>query len=396
MKISTQTFYFRAALLLLLTIMPSGAKDLMGLVSEYSDSGFGGYYLRIEETMKELKVSRLKAHEIQNQLRDLLEERSGSFSRISQTPFLEECLEEAVTRVISQKLNEGFFRETKFEKGDFLIVFDLDETLLTHWYDQGKRTGSFQHEIRDTVPVTVDRKTGDSLNTSKMHFSPDRVQLRPGIEELARIVSRSKGFRGFLVFTAKEDRSAWDVYGKWKHIHPFFFSHVVGFYTRNYLRFDGNLSKPSKDLRIFDESLSHVFLIDDNESRVLQKDWNYRIPKFNADAYIESTLKGGNQNVLGLNNDMLPYIARTIGVCSKLALDGEFQSEPAYCLSQTLGVLSSQGDHKEVDLYYQRNQAEFPLERKRLYKVFHQPFHPAYTKELSEEFPRFRNFQMIQ
>jgi hypothetical protein len=139
-----------------------------------------------------------------------------------------------------------------------------------------------------------------------------------------------------------------------------------------------------------------VFLLDDNESRVMQKDLNYRIPKFNADAYLESISKGGNRSIKGLNEDLLPSIARKVAICSIRAHEGKFKRQVTNCLRENLGVLSSQGKHKEIDLYYEANKSEHPLDKKQLYQIFHQPFHPAFSKVLTEKFPKFDNFHMLE
>src|SRR5690606_18680604 len=111
--------------------------------------------------------------EMQNVMRDRLEEMSDSFSPLKQKQYLEAALTEAYQKVVQERRYESGFTPVDFGPNDFLVVFDLDETLLAHWYQEGAQGhGTFQVEERDVVPTFTDRKTGDSVPEPTLLLSP--------------------------------------------------------------------------------------------------------------------------------------------------------------------------------------------------------------------------------
>src|SRR5690606_4064146 len=117
-------------------------ESLLPLVLRTTDTGFGGFYLDIEKTMETLGVSRLDAHEIQNQMRDELEVVAGSPSAVQQRPYLAAALANAVDNVVRRKQSESGFKPIAFQPNEFVVVLDLDETLLVHWYAMGMAAGA--------------------------------------------------------------------------------------------------------------------------------------------------------------------------------------------------------------------------------------------------------------
>ncbi|MGE0171166.1 MAG: NIF family HAD-type phosphatase [Oligoflexales bacterium] len=367
------------------------AKDY---ISEHSDSGFGGYYLNIDKTMQNLGITRLQAHEIQNQMRDLLETRSESYSLIEQGEYLEGAFETAVDNVLNRKIFESGLSDLSFEKGEFAIVLDLDETVLAQWYQKGLESNSspvmtFATSVPDTVPNWVDDATGNSLDSATLSVSPSAVMVRPGVEEFFTEVSALPGFKGFIIFTAKEDKAAWAVVEKWRQESGPLSRYMLGLFTRNYLKFDGGLSKASKDLRIFDPNLKQVFMVDDNETRVVQKELNYQVPKFNADVYLENRSK----DVEVLNEKVLPFIASVISSCAK-----SVEAPVVECLKRKIGS-SDEGTAGLAEYLKVMSTAlsrPWTLEEARTARVFEPDFVLASQKHLDGDFPRFRNGVMQQ
>lgn len=321
--------------------------DYNRLILEQTDASFGGFYLNIDRAMHELSISRLQAHEIQNQMRDFLEERSGSALQEIQRPFLRESLLRAIELVIYHKKNENGFEQINFKKEEFILVLDWDETLLNQWYKAGKadvsqRVATFATRTRDQFFL---RSSDGGLEVAS---SPNAVIIRPGVARFLESVAALRGFRGFVFFTAKEDRAAHDIYHIWKKAQPQVFRHVKGFFTRNHLRLDFELKKAGKDLRIFDSSLLHVFVIDDNENRIMQPDLNYQIPKFNADKFIDSMAgKIGTideSRFIGIMNfEIFDHLAYQMKVCVKDFQESQI-AHPTLCFEERLGKLSNSPD----------------------------------------------------
>ncbi|HTL12171.1 MAG TPA: NIF family HAD-type phosphatase [Bdellovibrionota bacterium] len=376
------------------TIPPYEVRDL---VLDTADMDFGGLYVDIEGAMAKLGVTRLQAHEIQRVMRDELETLSGSPSAIQQAPHLKQALADAVDSVVNRGISPSGFKPLTFKKGEFVVVFDLDETLLTHWYRLSKgtaqeRRGSFPLALRDTVPSYVDRGTGDTVAQPKLMISGSMVQLRPGIDEFTQAVSVLPGCKGFVLFTAKEDRTADAMIAEWKKRDPYFFSHVLGVLGRNHLRMGNGLAKPSKDMRIFDESLQHVILLDDNESRVMQKELCFQIPKFNADSYLVAKGTGRtpvNASIVKAHELMLPYAAGAIEHCADEAALG-----PANALAQCWSDGLGNGDGTAgaeltgFGVYLHRQGIDLPAAD--LTKTFDQPFEFEFSRPLSGPFPTFK------
>lgn len=296
-------------------------KLLPSLLLDQSDSTFDGYFFDIDKVLTSLRISRHEAHEIQNVFRDQLETLSGSGLRAAQKPFLRTAFTFALERVLDKKTFETGWKPISFQDHEFIIVLDLDETLLSQWYDYGTRVekslgnvsiASFDTQVSDTYFV------GDAKR--EQVFSPTTVVIRPGVSRLFETLAEIPGYRGFVLFSAKHDAAAVKLVQEWKKKEEALFSRFLGLFTRNHLRLDSQLEKPSKDLRIFDETLEHVFLIDDNESRVMQKQLNYRIPKFNPDRWIEA-LQGTSRSVAyaeavrDLNQELLAYVGTKMNRC---------------------------------------------------------------------------------
>lgn len=363
--------------------------NLNELISPVTDTKFGGYYLNIERTMIELKVSRLAAHEIQNQMRDQLENISGSFSRVAQKPYVLKSLENAIKNVIEKNHFESSFKSpVSLKKDEFIIILDLDETLFSQWYSHGEVYSDYVLNTRDTVPATVD-KSGNSINRPEMLYSPLAVKFRPNTFRFLDEVANIKGFKGFVLFTAKEDRAAWDIIRQWKNDRPKDFKNVLGIFTRNYLRFDESLKKPSKDLRLFSLELSNILLIDDNEGRVLQKDLNYRVPKFNADLLFDNLLTSQEKTIVEKSNEYLfDYITSEIKNCA-------LQKDITLCFRTRLGELSLVDSQKELEIVRylewlnKNHQLTFSYENIIELEVFEPHFYISMTRFLLEDFPLF-------
>lgn len=366
-----------------------GSLVLPDVIEKTTDNGFGGFYLNIEKAMEKYKISRSEAHEIQNQMRDELFSISGSLSVYNQHAYLDEALKTAIYNVTVLKQFESGFKPTYLRPGSFYLVLDLDETLLTQWYANGlkptdKRKAHLGTSTRDKVIRSVDRKTGQNLEVATIINGPNTVTFRPKLNEFFRQIKKIKGYAGFIIFTAKDDDATWDIINRWKQMSPRLFKDLKGVFTRNYLRYGFDFSKPSKDLRIIDESLKHVILIDDNESRVVQKNLNYRIPKFNADYFwdIYSAEQSNNtQDEKWIFESVLDFVASTIKKCHG--------RDVVNCFEQRLGTKDS--DNREYYAWLKNRLPRLKIDEKKIkdLHLFHQPFSFKDVVPTSDKYPEF-------
>lgn len=357
------------------------------VIRRTTDSGFGGFYLDIEKTMQTYQVSRLEAHEIQNQMRDELESISGSLSVFHQAMYVDQALKNAVYNVTVLKNSESGFEPRPLYAGQFYIVLDLDETVLTQWYDNGlketkERRAHLGVSMRDKVIRSVDKQTGENLERPKILNGPPVVTFRPKVESFLKNLEKVKGYQGFIIFTAKEDLAAWDIIRKWSHKQPRLFKKLKGVFTRNYLTYGGVYKKPSKDLRIIDEKLRDVFLVDDNESRVVQKELNYRIPKFNADYYWDQYSKQSSSDEKWVFDSVLDYILTKIKGCQ-----GDRVTK---CLSQQLGTTDANNEAYYAWLKERLPRIKIDAAKIETQQLFHQPFFCKDFVRSEHVFPKFQ------
>jgi hypothetical protein len=365
--------------------------DIPDVIRRTTDPGFGGFYLDIEKTMAKYKISRMMAHEIQNQMRDELESLSNSFSIFHQAPYLKGALEDAVYNVTVLKNFESGYEPTNLKQGEFYVVLDLDETVLTQWYHNGakdtnERRAHLGVSIRDKALRTMNRETGENLSEKFILNGPAVVTFRPKVDEFLKGLEKISGYKGFFVFTAKEDLSAWDIVDRWKSKQPRLFRKLKGVFTRNYLTYGGPYKKPSKDLRIVDESLKHVFLVDDNESRVVQKDLNYRIPKFSADYYWDHYMNeksSANSNEKWVFESVLDYVLVQTKSCSG--------KNVIACLSKKLG--STDQDREPYFKWLKQRLPNIVIDRERIKTIhlFHQDWVCKDYVRTYDTFPHFIN-----
>ncbi len=367
------------------------AQSHLDLLSPTSDTNFGGYYLNIEKTMQDLSVTRLNAHEIQNQMRDQLENLSGSFSRVAQKQYLDIALENAITAVKAGH-NQGMFQPIQFGPKEFIVVLDMDETLIGQWYASAAKNGAervgLPVTVRDVSLASVD-KDGTSLPTVTQNYSGAAFYVRPGVMEFLNELRGIEGFRGVVLYTAKEDKAAWDLYITWLTNDPRLNEYVIGFYTRNYLLYDGSVKVASKDLRMFDPSLEHVFMIDDNEKRIVQPDLSYQIPKFNPEVYLQK--HATDPAVEKVNTQVFAQVSDVFKSCEEQVNSKAYKLLNA-CVSAKLGVKDTPPEALSKYLDYLRNTGMI-VDQTWVTdnKIFTPDFFIAISKVLNEPFPQYVN-----
>jgi hypothetical protein len=171
----------------------------------------------------------------------------------------------------------GYLPPKNMGEQDFIVALDLDETVLGQWY----RNYSKGREYAD-VCTGVKDIAGEGLESSEC------ITLVPKIGKALENIAGIPGFKGFVIFSAKQSKASdailnsWQISGKPARLL------FMGVFTRGYLTRGGNILAPSKDLRIIDETLKHVVMIDDSPDGIVQAK-NLRVfPKFNPDLYFEA------------------------------------------------------------------------------------------------------------
>jgi len=319
------------SLTLLLAILPAAqvqaetdnrdlGKYILAPMPDWYKEGFTRGHLNIPVMLKE-GYSRLEAIEIQNQMKDLLDQNpdylaaekadQGASLFQNHDAMVLQALQQAIDKVKKDKYFESGFVPKPLKEHEFYAVFDMDETLLVHWYQSGEK-GKAYYDVNGLVL--------DSILRPPL-LSPDYVSMTPGWEKALLEISQIPGCQGVLVFTAKEDKASHDLIGKLKIGGKPFKSFLKGVFSRNHLVRDNKSVKLSKDLRMIDESLKHVVLIDDNPTRVFpDQQKNLReLPKYNADVYLNSKVTGKDPVARNFFEKLLPTVVKELQDSAKYA-----------------------------------------------------------------------------
>lgn len=231
-----------------------------------TDLGTDVRYFRVKKLMTDFGLSRFFAVELQNHYRHLT---SRGVTQL-------EAWQQSLDAVRAGKTLSGVDPE-KLRSAPFIVIYDLDETL-------------YQLSFKDSASGPRGRDFSYSSRGQQAF-----ITLRPGWE---RAINRIHELGGLvLLFTARSDDVAEGAAQKWalgdKNIRQL----IDGFFSKSHLvmqeKSDGDpIVMPSKDLRIFDETLERVILIDDNPRRVVQHSRQRLVKKFQADPYLAAKNSG--------------------------------------------------------------------------------------------------------
>jgi hypothetical protein len=223
-------------------------------------------YFRIPKIMRDFQLSRLEATEVQNHYRDLTATGSDGPSAWRQ----------ALAAVRAGQLGSGI-NLAKLRRAPFIVVYDLDETLYQVGYDSGARGPAFRDYGFDH------------------RGKPSFAKLRSGWEQA---ITRVQALGGLVIlFTARSDDVAESAVQNWTLAGKNIRQVVDGFCTKSHLimqaKEDGAaIITPSKDLRMFDETLERVIIVDDNPNRIVQHSRQRLVKKFQADPYLAARQAG--------------------------------------------------------------------------------------------------------
>ncbi len=344
----------------------AGPTDLKTLIQEpmpdWYGEGFSRGHLQIETVMKQ-GFSRFQAIEIQNHMKDILlsqplyheyelANQADDLFRQGDSLVLQ-ALASAIKRVKAGEYESGF-QPRRLNKGDFYVAFDMDETLLTQWYSRGAQGAAWS----DLKNLSRDYILHPLL------IGPDYVSMTPGWQSAMLDIARTPGCQGILIFTAKEDRAAHAIIDQLKIEGQPLRGFLKGVFTRNHLVRDRASVKLSKDLRVIDESLEHIILIDDNPTRVFPKQQaNLReFPKYNPDRYLEAKASGEKETVK-LIESYMPTVSAEIIESADYAQKNQLSFREAFyphsmAASAELLMLLKQGENLSEAQQFLRKDAE--------------------------------------
>ena len=294
-------------------VVENPGKYLLEPMPVWYKEGFSRGHLNIAAMMQD-GFSRLEAVEVQNQLKDTLEqdpiwqeaEKQGKTPDLwrQQDPRVIQALRAAIQRVRQEHYLESGFQPGRLQPHEFYVAFDMDETLLVQWYESGEKG-----------PAYYDLKTArlDTILRPPLQ-SPDYVSMTPGWQKAFIEISHIPGCQGIILFTAKEDQASHDLINRLQLNNQPLRSFLKGVFTRNHLVRDSKSVKLSKDLRVIDETLEHVVLIDDNPTRIFpEQQKNLReFPKYNADLYLASKHSGKDEVARNFFEGLLPLVTREL------------------------------------------------------------------------------------
>lgn len=226
-------------------------------------------FFNISRLMERFQLARAQAVELQNHYRDLI--------RSKPAPGPVDAFNTALERVRRGEL-ESRLQPEKLAKARFIVVFDLDETLLSQYYPA--QVGEGCHDL------AVPRKDGVRY-----------VKLVPGWQQAIARIQELGG--AVVLFSANVDTLTLENAAHWKLDGVALTEHpaISGLLTNSHLvlqeksegvtdpRKGNPVREPSKDLRVFDETLRRVIIVDDNPTRLFQMR-NARIfKKFEAEPF---------------------------------------------------------------------------------------------------------------
>ncbi|MCB9535571.1 MAG: hypothetical protein H6704_04835 [Myxococcales bacterium] len=243
----------------------------------YADQNQGDpRFFVIEEVMRRYDLSRLAAVEAQNHFRDLRRPPPDAAAASPWTPpSATEAWATAVARAKAGTYESGL-DPAALERAPFIVVFDLDDTLYAQYH--------LPEGCGDVDYVTTKGQA-------------KRIQMTPGWAEAIGRIRDAGGevalFSANLDDATLENLGHIQLQGKPLLGHPA----IAGVLTNSHLVLqskhegpgreapkDGRpVVEPSKDLRVFDETLERVIIVDDNPLRLFQYGNVRLFKKFHGD-----------------------------------------------------------------------------------------------------------------
>lgn len=289
-------------------------------------------HLDIDKMLKD-GYTRPEAIEIQNQMKDILEadpyymklESEGKTTSLlkNKDTIVIKALEKAIKSVKENKYFEsGYNPNKKLKDNEFYVVFDLDETILVQWYKLGEKGEKY-------YDFTID--TEDNILRPTL-TSPKYISLNPGLQKMIKELNAIPHCKGVIFFSAKLDKPTLEIIENMKIDGKSVKNFIKGIYTRNHLVRDQDPTKLAKDLRMIDESLKQVIIVDDNPTRLPEKQTkNIRqITKYNPDDYLKAKLDTNDKVTVDYYEKVLPIVLKEIKEADEYASKNKIKFVDAY------------------------------------------------------------------
>lgn len=232
--------------------------------------------LNIRLLAEKEEISLRASLEVQNHFYDLV---TGWKNKDS----LEESFQKALSRVkSSDNPYESVWNQEAIDKARFIIVFDLDDTLINQYYNVWKKGEDYWDiKLRDEDPE----------KTKKQAYTNNYIKLAPGWNAA---VARVRELGGSVIFfTAKKDWLSFKIFDKWMFDKEKPLAEIIdGFMTKHHLvlvpgeGWERGRAYPMKDMELIDPTLKRIVLVDDNPSKTYQPRNVRVIQKYKPDFHL--------------------------------------------------------------------------------------------------------------
>jgi len=240
-------------------------EELGAWTNPYNDARIEKTFLNITKLMNDYKLTRLEATLVQSEMRRLV--------RTKTTEDVSVAFDQALEKVLKKELSLPLKLDVLL-KADFIVVFDLDETLLD------------QYKAKDTCS---DIQFVDVAGKNKF------IKLAPYAEQIIKNIVLKGGavvlFSANLDSTTMENLSHWMIDGVPATQSPLIAGILANSFLNQYekSKTQSMVIVPGKDLKIIDESLKNVIIVDDNPTRLFQPARHREFKKFFANEYCDGT-----------------------------------------------------------------------------------------------------------
>ncbi len=237
-------------------------------------------------------MSLREAVEVQNHFYDLVMSKGNKAT-------LEENFQGALSRILSgNNVYENVWQQAEIDRARFIVVFDLDDTLINQYYSVWKKgEGNWDIQLKEV----------DLEKEKKRKFTNNFIKLTPGWKET---ITRIKKLGGAVIFfTAKNDWMSQKIFAKWKYDESTHLSEKIdGFMTKHHLilvpgeDWERGHAYPMKDLELIDPTMKRIILVDDNPLKTYQPHNVRVLQKYKPDLHLSdessAELKAMYENLL--------------------------------------------------------------------------------------------------
>jgi len=291
---------------------------------------FTNGFLKIDLMMKN-GFTRYEALEVQNQMRDMLNANpifkelelndKAIYLFMNKDKMVLNALQTAIDNVKEKKIFEHKFVQEPLKNDEFYVAFDLDDTLLSQYYSLGQKGSNYYD-----YPLTE-----QDYMIKPVIKSPKYITLTSNWEKALKDIAKIPNCKGIFVFTAKDDVSTNDIVDTVKIDGKPLRNFLKGVFARNHLYRENSPTKITKDMRLIDETLKHIILVDDNPTRIFEKQQENlkEFPKFNADVYYKAK-EAKDKKIVDYFDKLMPTMVNEIKESAEYAKKNNITFVEAY------------------------------------------------------------------